>query len=140
MFKRDITPSKNHCVLCGRLTSDKRIMGDLLKNQFFICHKDKKVWCGSCLAQITEISPNKLWTYGKKGRVLCPKCGENLLMARNPVNIPFIQESTISSEDTEADLYGKAPQVSGKLKICPACGKEIRDIALFCDFCGAKQE
>ncbi len=140
MFKRDVSPSKFHCALCGRFTNDKRIVGDLLKNQFFICHKDKKVWCGSCLTQITEISPNKLWNYGKKGRVLCPECGGNLVMAKNPINIPFTQDTAISSEESEAELYGNALQISGKMKICPACGREIREAAIFCDFCGAKQE
>ena len=140
MFKKEFTPSEYHCVLCGRFTNDKRIVGDILKNQFFICHKDRKVWCGSCLAQIVKISQTKMWNFGKKGGLLCPECGENLLMAKNPTNIPFTQKPTSLCEDLEAELYGKKPQISGKLKTCHACGKEIREEAKFCDYCGAKHE
>jgi hypothetical protein len=140
MFKREFTPSDYFCALCGRTTNDKRLVGDILKNQFFICHKDKKIWCGSCLSQLIKMPQSKMWNYGKKGRLLCPECGENLLMAKNPINIPFTQDLTSSSDDLEAELYGKTAQISGKMKICPVCGKEIREEATFCDSCGAKQE
>jgi predicted RNA-binding Zn-ribbon protein involved in translation (DUF1610 family) len=92
------------------------------------------------MMQTIGINASKILRLAKKGRVLCPECGEFLLMAKNPQNIPFTQEPASKIDQSEADLYGAKPQFSGKIKICSACGHEIREAAKFCDYCGAKQE
>ena len=115
---------------CGRFTNERKIIGDVLKNQFFICNACEKVWCGPCMAQIRGRTQLQILRLAKKGHVLCLNCNRVSLIVKSPETLRFTQGEVsheLSYQETE------------ELKICSVCGQEIRDKAIFCDLCGAKQ-
>ncbi|MFX1571806.1 MAG: hypothetical protein ACFFB0_03580 [Promethearchaeota archaeon] len=131
--KKERIPSDYFCVICGRYTNDKRYSGDNWINQFFVCHTCKKVWCGSCMGQVTGQGPRKTYNLGKKGKVSCPDCGNFAAMIRLPENLPFkqIKPQEIASINAE--------QITGK-NYCKFCGEVIPESASYCNACGAKQD
>jgi len=130
MSRRIKAPSSNFCVICGRHTNDRRIIGDVLKNQYFICNTCEKVWCGSCMSQLMGQMQNKVLKLAKKGQVLCPDCNQFSPMVKSPETLRFTQSKAPQAQQ---------PHDSENLKICSVCGQEIRDEAKFCEFCGSEQ-
>ncbi len=130
--RKDFTPSKNFCVVCGRYTNDKKFPSENWTNQFFICHTCKRVWCGSCMGQVTGNGPNKTFKMGQKGGVKCPHCGESVIMAKLPANIPFTQTS-----EQPSSVPDVKPSTSNIF--CKFCGEKIPSNTMVCRVCGAKQ-
>ena len=86
--KADWVPSDNFCVTCGRHTNDKKFPSENYTNMFFSCSKCKKVWCGSCMGQVSSMGPSKAFRQGKKGQVNCPDCSQTVIMAKLPESEP----------------------------------------------------
>ncbi len=123
--KKNRVPSDNYCVICGRFTNDRKLIGDEWANRFYICHKCKKVWCVSCMGQISGMSASKSYKLGKKGRSKCPDCGNLAVMTKLPENLPFKQVKTTSE--------------SRKPQFCKFCGEKLDSEIEICDICGAEQ-
>ena len=130
--KKERIPSDNFCILCGRYTNDKKFPKDDWTNYFFVCNTCKKVWCTSCMGQVTGIGPNKTFKYGKKGNVNCPDCGKTAFMAKLPINLSFIQKK-------DGKIAESNSQTGAALNYCTYCGETISENAQFCHICGTKQ-
>ena len=132
--KADWTPSNNYCVTCGRYTNDRKFPSENYSNMFFSCNNCKKVWCGSCMGQVSNLGPSKAFRMGKKGQVTCPDCNQTVIMAKLPKNLPFTQQKKPGGDqpvNTKVSLSGN---------YCKFCGESIPKNAIFCQICGAKQE
>lgn len=131
--KKEQTPSKNFCVICGRHTNDKKFPKDNWTNQFFLCRNCKKVWCGACMGQIAGLGPSKAFKLGRKGKVNCPDCDNFAIMVKLPERLPFSQTTTreIASVSSEESL---------SKNFCKFCGGGIPENSIYCNVCGANQE
>ena len=94
---------------------------------FFSCNSCQKVWCGTCMGQVTGLGPNKAFKLGKKGQVDCPECKKFVAMVKLPTNLPFTQNKV---QET----------ASIRRQFCMFCGEAIPDNATYCKVCGEKQE
>ena len=126
MARKKQVPSNNFCILCGRITNDKKRFGEEWDNSFFACNKCQKVWCANCFGQLKGVGAKKAYRSGKKGQVTCPDCNQFMPMVRLPENLPFSQIRPQSQD-------------SGETKACVMCGQRIKQGANFCDYCGSKQ-
>lgn len=131
--KKERIPSENFCVICGRNTNDKKFPKDNWTNQFFMCHNCKKVWCGSCMGQVTGLGPSKAFKLGKKGKVNCPNCENFVYMVKLPGTLPFNQNRTQESTPINSE-------VSLSKNFCKFCGEGLPDNSSYCNICGAKQK
>ncbi|MBN1801625.1 MAG: hypothetical protein JW891_08985 [Candidatus Lokiarchaeota archaeon] len=120
------TPSNYNCVLCGRNTNDKKYFVDEWGNYFFACRNCKKVWCASCLGQLTGIGPRKAFKLGKKGKMVCVECNSFVPMIKLPINLPFTQDNIEQHHPEE-------------FKFCNLCGHKISLNARYCESCGGEQ-
>ncbi len=141
--KKVKVPSKNFCVVCGRISNDKKYFGDNWTNEFFACNKCKMGWCSKCMAQVSGRSPNKNFRLGRKGKVNCPDCGKAVPMIRLPENLPF--EQSKSSSSSQGVSSGQAQPTQGSKepeehKFCDFCGEKMVKVAKFCQTCGAAQK
>jgi len=125
-------PSNNYCVICGRYTNDKKFPSENWTNQFFVCNKCKKVWCGTCMGQVNGYGPSKTFKLGKKGRINCPDCGQFAAMVKLPANLPFTQTKTQESSSFSSE--GAIDK-----NYCKFCGENTPENATYCHVCGAKQ-
>ncbi|MFX1236650.1 MAG: hypothetical protein ACFFAS_16585 [Promethearchaeota archaeon] len=124
-------PSNYHCVICGRNTNDKKYFVDEWGNYFFACSNCKKVWCTSCMGQLTKLGAKKTFKLGKKGKMSCIACDSFIPVMKNPFNLPFVQE--IPQSSTSGVI------VNEPIKYCALCGHEISHKAKFCENCGGEQ-
>ena len=130
--KKERTPSKNFCVICGRYTNDKKFPKENWTNQFFLCRNCNKVWCGACMGQVTALGPSKAFKLGKKGKVNCPDCSNFVAMVKLPERLPFTQISHLETAPISSEgLISK--------NFCKFCGEGIPENSTYCNGCGAKQ-
>ena len=126
MGRKKRIPSDNFCVVCGRNTNDKKFPSEDWTNKFFVCHNCKKVWCASCMGQVTGLGPSKAHRLGKKGKVSCPDCNQFAAMIKLPQNLPFKQTDSGGTQGAAS-------------KFCRFCGESIPTNAKFCQHCGTPQ-
>lgn len=131
--KKERIPSENFCILCGRYTNDKKFPSEDWTNQFFVCNNCKKVWCASCMGQVSGLGPNKTHKLGKKGAINCPDCGKTAFMIKLPTNLPFIQKKNV-------EIVSDISQIGDTPNYCTYCGETIPEDAQFCHICGTKQK
>lgn len=130
--KKERTPSRNFCVICGRYSNDKKFPKDNWTNQFFLCRNCKKVWCGACMGQVTTLGASKTFKLGRKGKVNCPDCGNIAVMVKLPERLPFTQIRTPETDSISSEVLVRK-------NFCNFCGKDIPESSTYCNGCGAKQ-
>ncbi|MBN1216815.1 MAG: hypothetical protein JXA99_15415 [Candidatus Lokiarchaeota archaeon] len=130
--KKKREPSDNYCVLCGRNTNDKRFPTEEWINYFFSCNKCEKVWCATCMGQLSKLGPKKTFKFGKKGGINCPECENQVFLSKLPNNLIFKQKMT-------EQVSQNTIQTSTPLYYCKYCGESLSEEAEFCHICGAKQ-
>ena len=90
---------------CVRFSIDKKFPSENWTNMFFSCNNRKKVWCGSCMRQVTGLDPNKSFKFGKKGQVTCPTFSHEIIMMKLPEYLRFTQRKGQGEDSMDSESF-----------------------------------
>jgi len=157
MGRKNAQQAQNFCIKCGRPTTEKKSVLSSIRDYFFICPDCQKVWCLECYSALIGKSQKKTFRRGKKNKIKCIDCKQIIPIKKLPKNVGFKQmrvkglaavpignqmqqQQQGQAQNITINLQGQTDDgVEIEMKYCSHCGKQIKQDAVFCEFCGGKQ-